>query len=407
MASATVLSFDLNNSPQNTMGDILNENKNFESTTPPALELNATLIPDDINLIELEICDYTEQNELANNVASPDEEPLDPRIKEELETMNRSSDEINNMEAQLIRLKDDLSRVMGEGNIRLDDVKLKLGDRVINNAKPYYKTLIKAKKLHKAVLQSTRDFDSSTQARQLAKDELKNIEELFVGSSVKQSDDKKISEAEEIAKTRKQTEILERLNYAIKTVNDLDEKVLQRETEHRIKSTTFNELVKDLSTCKNKHKRNIIKSKKYFEIKYQYEHRLRDLIASRKFLIEQLNQAKVRYSVAMKNLETISLQIHKMRGDIPELDEKIISNPLFLDGDESSYEDSSLGLREIDPSLANEKSICTSIATDPGSVHNLNALDDILVDQMRSTSVSDDVNTKIHPKTSHTKFTYI
>ena len=45
-----------------------------------------------------------------------------------------------------------------------------------------------------------------------------------------------------------------------------------------------------------------------------------------------------------------------MRGDKPYIEDRLLSNPLLLDG-EGSIDGSSLGISEIDPSLANYNSI--------------------------------------------------
>ena len=302
------------------------------------------------------------------------EEPLDPRIKGELDIMNASGDDINNLEAQLLRIKNDLTKIMTEGNIKLDDVKIKIGDRTIENAKIYYTTLIKAKKVHRSLLKATHDFDQANKDRQVAKDELKRVEEAFLTD--KESIDRNTSEKTDV--TKQQSMSLDCLNSAISRVNDLDEVVLKRENIHQLKSADFTRLVSTLQECKKKHRRNILKAKPYFEMKYHYEHRLRDLMATRRFIFEQLKQAKVRYNLAMHNLETISLQIHNVRGDLPDFESKNLANPLLLDGD-GSIGSSSLGIAEIDPSIANQRSFTT------GSLRSVDDVDELVEEVEQAT----------------------
>ena len=272
------------------------------------------------------------------------EEPLDPRIKEELDTMNASGDDINNLEAQVLRIKSDLTKIMNEGNFKLDELKIKIGDKRIENSKIYYTTLIKAKRVHRALLKATRDFDSANKERQAAKDELRKVEENFLLTK------EDIDHESPNSVSKQQSMALEGLNIAITKVNELDEVVLKRENIHLQKSAEFTRLVAILQECKKTHKKNILKAKPYFETKYHYEHRLMDLMATRRYIFDQLKHAKIRYNVAMHNLETISLQIHNMRGDLPTIDDGCLINPLLLDG-EGSIDGSSLGISEIDPSL--------------------------------------------------------
>ena len=319
------------------------------------------------------------------------DEPLDPRIKDELNTMNASGDDINNLEAQILRIKNDLTKIMNEGNIKLDEMKFKIGDRTIENAKIYYTTLIKAKRVHRALLKATRDFDLASKEKQTAKDEYKKVEEEYLETKADKTRD---NTAENNSITTQESTALDRVNVAINRIYELDEVVLKRENIHQQKSTEFTRLVAVLQECKKKHRRNIIKAKPYFETKYHYEHRLMDLMATRRYIFDQVKHAKVRYNIAMHNLETISLQIHNMRGDYPGIEDKLLSNPLLLDG-EGSLDGSSLGISEIDPSLANQNSTI-------GSVPSVNDLDD-LSDSLEKIVITPQSQQAKMPKTSYTK----
>ena len=322
------------------------------------------------------------------------EEPLDPRIKEELDTMNSSGDDINNLEAQVLRIKNDLTKIMNEGNLKLDELKIKIGDKTIETSKIYYTTLIKAKRVHRALLKATRDFDVANKQRQAAKDELRKVEENYLLTK-EDIDHDSLDSA-----TKQRSMALEGLNIAITRVNELDEVVLKRENIHQQKSADFTRLVATLQECKKKYRKNILKAKPYFEMKYHYEHRLMDLMATRRYILDQLKHAKVRYNVAMHNLETISLQIHNMRGDIPELEEGNLINPLLLDG-EGSLDGSSLGMSEIDPSLANQNSITT------GSVQSVNDLDESLSESLKEISVTSEPIIKQQNPNSKSRLTYL
>ena len=324
-----------------------------------------------------------------------DDEPLDPRIKDELDTMNASGDDINNLEAQVLRIKSDVSKIMNEGNFKLDDIKIRIGDKTIENSKIYYTTLIKAKKIHRALLKATRDFDSANKERQAAKDELKKVEENFILTK------EDIDHESPDSVSKQQSMALEGLNIAITRVNELDEVVLKRENIHQQKSADFTRLVATLQECKKKFRKNILKAKPYFETKYNYEHRLMDLMATRRYIFDQLKHAKVRYNIAMHNLETISLQIHNMRGDLPFLDDGNFINPLLLDGEGSIY-GSSLGISEIDPSL-------TQNSTTTGSIHSVNDFfDESISDSLKELSVSSELPVTNQKKTStKSRLTYL
>uniref|UniRef100_A0A4W6D5C4 SH3 domain-binding protein 5 n=1 Tax=Lates calcarifer TaxID=8187 RepID=A0A4W6D5C4_LATCA len=108
----------------------------------------------------------------------------------------------------------------------------------------------------------------------------------------------------------------EMLNHATAKVNEAEEERLHSEREHQRVTQLCQDAEARVQTLQKALKKVILKSKPYFELKAQFNHILEEHKAKVVQLEEQVAKVKTRYSVALRNLEQISEQIHAQRGRI-------------------------------------------------------------------------------------------
>uniref|UniRef100_A0A672Z4E5 SH3 domain-binding protein 5 n=1 Tax=Sphaeramia orbicularis TaxID=375764 RepID=A0A672Z4E5_9TELE len=106
----------------------------------------------------------------------------------------------------------------------------------------------------------------------------------------------------------------EMLNHATSKVNEAEEERLRSEREHQRVTQLCQDAEARVQTLQKALKKVILKSKPYFELKAQFNHILEEHKAKVVQLEEQVAKVKTRYSVALRNLEQISEQIHAQRG---------------------------------------------------------------------------------------------
>ena len=241
------------------------------------------------------------------------EEPPDPRIQNELERMNRSCDDINNLESQLTRNQNDEKRILREGNKRLKDMKLQISDKTVSTARYYYETLQTKKELQMRLNRSAIEFENSRQRKDESRARVveSELEYLKLKESLasQQSDDNGMD-----PNSRHQhSEAIEIINSANELLVKMNIELSQKQSSHKEQLLEFNTIHLRLEEYRRKNNKSIQKALPYFQAKSQYEGKQHDLLATRNFIQDQIKQAKVRYSVALKNLEAISQQIHNMR----------------------------------------------------------------------------------------------
>ncbi|CAI5661678.1 unnamed protein product [Oreochromis niloticus] len=188
---------------------------------------------------------------------SPYEEELDPRIQEELEHLNEASAEINKLELQLDAQQE----------------------------------------TQKAALSYERAVSMHTAAREM----------VYVAEQGLLADGKNTLDPT----------WQEMLNHATAKVNEAEEERLRSEREHMRVTHACQEAEARVQMLQKSLKRVIIKSKPYFELKAQFNHILEEHKAKVLQLEQQVAKVKTRYSIALRNLEQISEQIHAQRGRDP------------------------------------------------------------------------------------------
>ncbi|XP_028820637.1 SH3 domain-binding protein 5-like isoform X1 [Denticeps clupeoides] len=221
---------------------------------------------------------------------------LDPKIQEELEHLNQASDEINRLELQLDEARFSYRRILTDSARKLNAQGSQLGS-CIEKARPYYEARRLAKEAQqetqKAALRYERAVSMHTAAREM----------VYVAEQGLLADRNTLDPTWQ-----------EMLNHATAKVNEAEEERLRSEREHQRVTQLCQEAEARVQTLQKALKRVILKSKPYFEMKAQFNHILEEHKAKVVQLEERVAKVKTCYSVALRNLEQISEQIHAQRG---------------------------------------------------------------------------------------------
>ncbi|XP_078032269.1 SH3 domain-binding protein 5-like [Epinephelus lanceolatus] len=229
------------------------------------------------------------------DATSKHEEELDPRIQEELEQLNQASDEINKLELQLDDARSSYRRILTDSARKLNAQGSQLG-ACIEKARPYYEARRLAKEAQqetqKAALRYERAVSMHTAAREM----------VYVAEQGLLADRNTMDPTWQ-----------EMLNHATAKVNEAEEERLRSEREHQRVTQLCQEAEAQVQTLQKALKKVILKSKPYFELKAQFNYILEEHKARVVHLEERVAKVKTRYSVALRNLEQISEQIHAQR----------------------------------------------------------------------------------------------
>ncbi|XP_032413935.1 SH3-binding domain protein 5-like, a [Xiphophorus hellerii] len=237
---------------------------------------------------------------VGDQLHSPYEEELDPRIQEELEHLNEASAEINKLELELDDARSAYRKILTESARKLNAQSSQLGG-CIEKARPYYEARRLAKEAQqetqKAALSYERAVSMHTAAREM----------VYVAEQGLMADGKNTLDPT----------WQEMLNHATSKVNEAEEERIRSEREHMRVTHACQEAEARVQTLQKSLKRVIVKSKPYFELKSQLNHILEDHKTKVLQLEQNVSKVKTRYSVALRNLEQISEQIHAQRGRDP------------------------------------------------------------------------------------------
>uniref|UniRef100_A0A672G8U5 SH3 domain-binding protein 5 n=1 Tax=Salarias fasciatus TaxID=181472 RepID=A0A672G8U5_SALFA len=217
-------------------------------------------------------------------------------FQKELEHLNQASAEINKLELQLDDARSSYRRILTDSARRLNAQGSQLG-ACIEKARPYYEARRLAKEAQqetqKAALRYERAVSMHTAAREM----------VYVAEQGLLAD-----------KNTMDPTWQEMLNHATAKVNEAEEERLRSEREHQRVTQLCQEAEAQVQTLQKTLKKLILKSKPYFELKAQFNHILEEHKSKVVQLEEQVSGVKTQYSVALRNLEQISEQIHAQRG---------------------------------------------------------------------------------------------
>ncbi|XP_006219448.1 SH3 domain-binding protein 5-like [Vicugna pacos] len=228
-----------------------------------------------------------------------EEEELDPRIQEELEHLNQASEEINQVELQLDEARTTYRRILQESARKLNTQGSHLGS-CIEKARPYYEARRLAKEAQQETQKAALRYERAVSMHNAAR------EMVFVAEQGVMAD-----------KNRLDPTWQEMLNHATCKVNEAEEERLRGEREHQRVTRLCQQAEARVQALQKTLRRAIGKSRPYFELKAQFSQILEEHKAKVTELEQQVAQAKTRYSVALRNLEQISEQIHARRRGQP------------------------------------------------------------------------------------------
>uniref|UniRef100_A0A3B3Z6T6 SH3 domain-binding protein 5 n=1 Tax=Periophthalmus magnuspinnatus TaxID=409849 RepID=A0A3B3Z6T6_9GOBI len=208
-----------------------------------------------------------------------------------------ASAEINKLELQLDDARSNYRKILTESARKLNAQSSQLGS-CIEKARPYYEARRLAKEAQqetqKAALRFERAVSMHTAAREM----------VYVAEQGLMADGKNTLDPT----------WQEMLNHATGKVNEAEEERLRSEREHMRVTKACQEAEARVQTLQKSLKKAIIKSKPYFELKAQFNHILEEHKTTVLQLEEAVSKVKTRYSVALRNLEQISEEIHAQRG---------------------------------------------------------------------------------------------
>ncbi|XP_037893192.1 SH3 domain-binding protein 5 homolog isoform X1 [Glossina fuscipes] len=221
----------------------------------------------------------------------------------ELENLNSATDEINKLEIELEEANSTFRILLNESTRRLKLSSKKLGS-CIEKARPYYEALEKARAAQIECQKAAVKFRTANGIHAAAKEMVTVAEQRFMSNSHEWQFDNAWQEM---------------LNHATQKVMDAEKQKTEYHAEHQRRTLIFHAAEQKVQQLEERFRRSINKSRPYFEEKQICQ----DQLQTQKNRIEELQQqvqvAKQTYATALRNLERISDDIHRQRGDYPQL----------------------------------------------------------------------------------------
>ncbi|XP_054769003.2 SH3 domain-binding protein 5-like [Lytechinus pictus] len=223
------------------------------------------------------------------------EEEIDPRIKEELERLNSSTDQINSLELQLDEVRATFRQALTESTQSLNAISKKIGS-AIEKARPYYEARQKAKELQLETQKAALRFERACSMLTAAK-EMVDLAEQGLFQDGRTFD----------------ANWQEMLNHATMKVGEAENERTLSVHEHLSTAANFNEAEREVKRLQKSLRSNINKSRPYFEMKASFNQNLERHKRRVSELEKDVSSAKKVYSNALRKLEQISDQIHEQR----------------------------------------------------------------------------------------------
>lgn len=237
-----------------------------------------------------------EEEEEGMETGLEEEEEVDPRIQGELEKLNQSTDDINRRETELEDIRQKFRSVLVEATVKLDELVKKIG-KAVEDAKPYWEARRVARQAQLEAQRATQDFQRATEVLRAAKETISLAEQRLLEDDKRQFD----------------SAWQEMLNHATQRVMEAEQTKTRSELVHKETAARYNAAMGRMRQLEKKLKRAISKSKPYFELKSKYYLQLEQLKKTVDELQAKLALAKGEYKTALRNLETISDEIHERR----------------------------------------------------------------------------------------------
>uniref|UniRef100_A0A4W6FQQ1 SH3 domain-binding protein 5 n=1 Tax=Lates calcarifer TaxID=8187 RepID=A0A4W6FQQ1_LATCA len=206
-----------------------------------------------------------------------EEEEVDPRIQGELEKLNQSTDDINRWESEL------------------EDCRQRFP---VDDSKPYWEARKVARQAQVEAQKATQEFQRAVEILRAAKETIALAEERLLEEDSRQFD----------------SAWQEMLNHATQRVMEAEQARTRSEAEHRKTAANYNSCISHMRQLEKKLKRSINKSRSVlFSTKnvclISHSNLKRHVDEHQAKLVV----AKAEYRTALRNLESISEEIHAQR----------------------------------------------------------------------------------------------
>lgn len=217
-----------------------------------------------------------------------------PRVQVELDKLNYANESINNLELELEESKREFIRTMQESADELDKLEKKLGACVAKSL-PYYGSRLELNGAKDKYMKAKIRFETAQELYMAAKNMQMHAEECLEKGGDGDSDQVSFLA---FSKTRVyETELAKRTS---------DAALVDALNEYETLRDKVNLYEKEL-------KKSIEKSFKYFELKSSQLKELKFVFTKIEGLKSCLKEAKLTYQQSLKNLESISTEIHTQR----------------------------------------------------------------------------------------------
>ncbi|XP_014118004.1 PREDICTED: SH3 domain-binding protein 5-like [Pseudopodoces humilis] len=204
-------------------------------------------------------------------------------------------------------------RILSDSARKLNSQGSQLGN-CIERARPYYEARRRAKEAQQETQRAALRYERAVGMHNAAR-EMVFVAEQGMGTG----------------KNRLDPTWQEMLNHATRKVNEAEQERLWSEREHQRVTRLCQEAEAEVQRLQKSLRRDIARSRPYFELKAQFNQRLEEHKSRVNSLESAVSQAKLRYSVALRNLEQISEEIHARRFQ-RILRKKHRENPLGAEG---------------------------------------------------------------------------
>ncbi|XP_069365822.1 SH3 domain-binding protein 5 homolog isoform X1 [Maniola hyperantus] len=219
----------------------------------------------------------------------------------ELEKLNAATDEINKLELELDESVKTFHLLLNETSRRLQALTKRLGT-CVDKSRPYHDAVSAANVARSECQRAAVQFQRASELHGAAKETVTLAEQRFVS---KQDEWQFDSNWQEV------------LNHAIIKVMDAEKRKAESGREHQKKAAAYIAAERKVAQLEESLKRNIIKSRVYFEEKKLCDEQLQAQNEKIEKLQRLIAGAKFRYSQSLKSLEEISEEIHRRRGEYP------------------------------------------------------------------------------------------
>jgi len=238
-------------------------------------------------------CNMPENDDIEEN-----DEELDPRVQDELEKLNKHTDEINKLELQLEDANCLFRTLLTDSTHQLKALSQKIGVAHIEKARPYFEALEIANKAQKECQSAATAFQRANGIHAAAKETIALAEERFLtNSSVWQFDNA----------------WQEMLNHATMKVMEAEKQKTDSEAEHLQRAAFYTAAEQACQRLEKRLKKNVVKAQLYFEQKDAFNKTLEAQKSQVQSLQTKVCKAKSDYAKSLRMLEEISESIHAQR----------------------------------------------------------------------------------------------